>query len=244
MNDHGQNMGSPGTAQLLGGQLLSSHLLPSNRIGEGGSRPVAPARTGEVPVPLGDPGGCPPTGSTVYVVLDQSPSVASEGGNDPLSRRHQETALAIAQVASACRCRQDRVGLIPFSVGSPGHVPPQPLARPGMRRLRRGLRAGCGSSSSMLPALRFVERDARDRRGPLALVVFSDFLLTDSSPSDVISRMCAFPGSVHAVVLGAAPPQALLRHPHVTVTRLTPNSPRGAAAQAVFDGLTRHRTHH
>jgi hypothetical protein len=235
--------------------LLASHfqgggLLPPQTLGIASTHASFRESTGPAPgtrqIILGDPGSCPAAGTSVYVVLDESASVASADGNDPLSRRHRETAFAIAHVASACRCRHDRVALFPFDVGSPGQVPPQPLTSPGVRRLRQGLRSlstGYGMSSSLLPALTHVEQHAARRSGALALVVFSDFLLTDQFPAAAMTRMCAFPGSVHAVVLGAAPPPVLLQHPGVTITRLTPRSPPGAAAQAVFDGLTRQRTH-
>ncbi|MBF9435238.1 MULTISPECIES: vWA domain-containing protein [Mycobacteroides] len=195
---------------------------------------------------LGDPGACPSGGITVFIVDDGSPSVADTGGNDPLSRRYAETLLAIRRVAAACRCRRDRVALVPFDEGSTGHVAPQPLTRRGMRTLIDGVRqraSECGLSSDLGPALDRVDAYAARSHGAVALVVLSDFLLTDPNPSAVVERLQAFPGYVHAVVLGAQPPRVLLADPHVAVTRLTPSSPPGSAAQAVFDGLTHYRTH-
>ncbi|MDM2496006.1 hypothetical protein PP564_12930 [Mycobacteroides abscessus] len=197
-------------------------------------------------VRLGDPGRCSSRGTTVIIVDDGSPSVADTGGNDPLSRRYAETALAIRRVASACRCKRDRVALVPFDVGSAGHVAPQPLTRRGMRTLMDGVRqraSECGLSSDLGPALDRVDASTARSHGAVAVVVLSDFLLTDQNPSAVVERLQDFPGYVHAVVLGAQPPGVLLADPHVAVTRLTPSSPPGSAAQAVFDGLTHYRTH-
>ncbi|MEN4475713.1 vWA domain-containing protein [Mycolicibacterium cosmeticum] len=184
-------------------------------------------------------------GSTVFVVLDESASVACSGGNDPLSRRHAETALAIRHVAVACRCRRDRVALVPFDKGSAGHVAPQALTGSGIRQLNRGLRLlanNGGISSNLAPALDHVEALAAHADSEAAVVIFSDFLLTEQDPDAVLSRLRTFPGYVHAVVLGAQPPPVLITDPNVTITRLTPSSPPGSAAQAVFDGLTRYRT--
>lgn len=233
------------TPRLQGGRLLAPQRLNTASTRAIGRVPID-SEPSDHPISLGDPGACPAGGTTVYIVLDESLSVASADGNDPLARRHDETALAIAHVASACRCRRDRVAIVPFDVGSPGQVPPQPLIGSGMRRLRQGLRhlsIGYGLSSSLLPALTHVEQHAAGRREALALVVFSDFLLTDQFPKAAVNRLCAFPGAVHVVALGAAPPPILSGHPDVAVTRLTPSSPPGAAARAVFESLTHYRTH-
>lgn len=236
--------GSQVPASVLDGRLL----LPADLNGEQGT---ATQRQTQASGPLtsvihlGDPGTCPSGGTTVIIVDDGSPSVADTGGNDPLSRRYAETALAIRHVAAACRCQRDRIALVPFDAGSAGHIAPQPLTHRGLRALIGGLhqRAGeYGLSSDLSPALDRVDAYAGRSRGPVALVVFSDFLLTDEKPSSVLQRLRAFPGYVHAVVLSAQPPRVLLADPNVAVTRLTPSSPPGSAAQAVFDGLTRYRT--
>lgn len=244
------------TAQLatvpLPADLRSGHQLPPRRLAgpthSGGRQTALPADAGQARTILGDPGGCPPDGTTVAIVLDQSPSITSSDGNDPLSRRHAEAALAIRHVAAACRCGRDRIALVPFDCDSPGHVAPQPLTALGVRRLDRTLRrlaSVWGLSSQLGPALdRAESHTTRHGAGSAAVVVFSDFLLTDPSPTTALRRLRGFPGHVHAVVLGASPPSVLTDDPNVTVTRLTPTSPPGAAARAVFDGLTRYRTHH
>ncbi|GFM17888.1 uncharacterized protein PO1_contig_020_12 [Mycobacterium sp. PO1] len=88
-----------------------------------------------------------------------------------------------------------------------------------------------------------IEAKAGREPGAVAVVVLSDFLLTDRNPAAVLSRLRSIGDSVHAVVLGAYPPAALLDDPNVTVTRLTPSSAPGAAARAVFSGLISFRTH-
>lgn len=226
--------------------LLDSRLLPPTLLGTTSAARAQrePATAGDAPIILGEPGGCPPRGSLLHVVLDQSPSVAGDGGNDPLSRRHAEAALAIRHVAAACRCRRDRVALVPFDDDSTGAVAPQPLTRRGLRVLDRGLDRladSWGMSSQLGPALDRVDAEPSGAGEQHAVVVFSDFLLTDSDLGSVLRRLCELPGYVHAVVLGAQPPSVLAADPNVTVTRLTPSSPRGAAARAVFDGLTRFR---
>jgi hypothetical protein len=209
-------------------------------------RTAADLRSADAAISLETPGPCPPGGATVFIVLDESGSVTAGGGNDPLSRRHAETLLAIRHVAGACRCRRDRVALVAFDAGFMGCVAPQPLTAAGLRRLHRGLRRLSrqrGMSSDLDPALRHVERAAQNQRGPVAVVVFSDFLLTDTDPTAVLARLPVFPGYVHAVVLGAVPPSVLTADARVAVTRLTPSSPPGAAARAVFDGLNHYRSH-
>lgn len=233
---------SPLPTGLLDGQRLPPQIL-------GAATTPAPkeyvASDDPEPIVLGDPGSCTACGSQTWMLIDSSPSVDDSDGNDPLSRRYDETALAIRHVAAACRCGRDRIALVPFDTGSPEHVAPQPLTTRGVRRLDRGLQrlaATCGMSSQLGPALDRVEAQHVRGESGLAVVVFSDFLLTDHNPTSVMSRLRAFPGHVHAVVLGAQPPSVLVTDPNITVTRLTPASPPGAAARAVFEGLTRFRT--
>ncbi|MGU3500912.1 hypothetical protein [Mycobacterium sp. C31M] len=229
-------------------ELSITRLLPSHLIGRPpGSGDWGPsAGASRLPIALGDPGTCALDGTTVAIILDESASVTAGDGNDPLSRRHAETDLAISHVAAACHCGRDRVAVVPFDTGSPGHVAPQALTRAGVRRLHRGLERladGWGMSSDLGPALDCIDTQVRRQPGNLAVVVFSDFLLTDANPTSVLRRLCAVPGYVHAVVLGAQPPAVLVSDPNVAVTRLTPISSPGTAARAVFDGLTRFRTY-
>lgn len=233
---------------LMPTRLHTGQLLPCQHLGAAADlamEPHAVARAHAVePIRLDDPGSCPPHSTIVAIVLDESASVTTHGGTDPLSRRHAEAALAIHHVAGACRCGHDRICLVPFDVDSAGYVAPQLLTSRGMRRIDRGLHRlanGWGQSSKLGPALEHVMSHAANRREGVAVVVFSDFLLTDANPAAVLLRLRSVPGYVHAVVLGTQPPDVLVNDPTVTVTRLTPSSPPGTTARAVFDGLTRYR---
>lgn len=241
----GQHPGAPcpaRRAELRIAELLEPRLLgaPSTR---SGYRSWTVVEEGRTSISLGDPGWCPPHSTNLFVILDGSPSVTSPGGNDPLSRRHEEAAHAIAHVAAVCRCKRERVSLLPFDLPSAGYVPPQPMTRTGLRRLHAGLRAaarGC-TSSDLDPALTHAERMAARTPVAAALVVFSDFLLTDNCPNDVLNRLVSFPGYVHAVVLAADPPALFLRCPEIAHSRIMPTSPPGAAARAMFEGLVHYR---
>lgn len=233
---------SPLPTELLGEWLLAPQLLGTAADPAAGLH-TASGDPGQ-PIRLGDPGSCPPGGTTVAIVLDESASVTTGGGNDPLSQRHTEAALAIHHVAEACRCGRDRISLVSFDIGSTGYVAPQPLTAHGVKRLDRGLQRLAdwrGLSSQLGPALDHVAAGSRRQGEAAAVVVFSDFLLTDPHPSAVLARLRAFPGHVHAVVLGAQPPGVLTADPNVAVTRLTPASPQGSAARAVFNALTVYR---
>lgn len=236
-----QRPDTPGLARRA--QLLEPRLLEGRPTVQRAYQAPTVLADGQTPTSLGDPGWCPPHGTNLSVILDGSPSVTSPGGNDPLSRRHDEAAHAIAHVAAACRCKRERVSLLPFDLPAAGYVPPQPLTKTGLRRLHRGLRAAARSttSSNLDPALTHAERMAARAPGAAALVVFSDFLLSDRCPNDVLGRLVSFPGYVHAVVLGAEPPALFLHDRGVAHSRIMPTSPPGATAYAVFDGLVHYR---
>jgi hypothetical protein len=68
------------------------------------------------------------------------------------------------------------------------------------------------------------------------LIVLSDFALTDHDPQTTLQRLASFPGNVHAVVLGTAPPP-LLTAMKVTVTAIQQTDPPGALARAVYESL-------
>lgn len=72
------------------------------------------------------------------------------------------------------------------------------------------------------------------------LVVLSDFLLMDREPGPVLSHLAAFPGQVHAVVLGRRIPAGVLDQ-RITVTTIDRESSRGAVARALFSSLVAHR---
>lgn len=64
------------------------------------------------------------------------------------------------------------------------------------------------------------------------VVVFSDFLLTDTAPAAELDRLCQLDADVHAVVLGARPP-AVLADTGVTTWTIGVDSKPGAVAEAL-----------
>ncbi len=74
----------------------------------------------------------------------------------------------------------------------------------------------------------------------MTLVVLSDFLITDSEPVQALSELAAFPGQVHAVVLGRRLPADLLDE-RITITHIGRDDAPGAVARAVFTSLITHR---
>ncbi|AGB22141.1 hypothetical protein Mycsm_01748 [Mycobacterium sp. JS623] len=194
-------------------------------------------------ITLGDPGTCGDKATTTFVVTDNSGSVCGPGGNDPTSQRHDEALLTIRHVAAACTCGRDRVALLPFDQPSLGLVLPQCLDGNGIRRLKRGMVIAerTGVSSSLLPALTFAERLAKLTPNHAAIVVLSDFELTDPYPNQELERLANFPGYVHVVVLGGFTPGQLEDDERVAISEITPESQPGEVAHAIFDGLTHYR---
>jgi hypothetical protein len=64
--------------------------------------------------------------------------------------------------------------------------------------------------------------------------------LLDPQPSEVLADLAAFPGTVHAVVLGGHGDVPLVGE-RVTVTAVRRESAPGAVASAMFASLTRAR---
>lgn len=155
---------------------------------------------------LGSPGVCSGEPSLQIWVFDDSPSVISLHGTDPLARRYVEARSALRTVARSCRCRQERIGVLHFDAAQ-GRVRPTAISGLGGWWISRSLRAPAGwGSSELLPALAIAEEWAEQAPAGtvIRLVVFSDFALTDDDPGAVIARLENFPGEVTAVVLGAA----------------------------------------
>jgi hypothetical protein len=130
-----------------------------------------------------------------------------------------------------------------FDTPSSGEVGPVPITRRGLLVLRSGLRVprdGAGSSE-LAPSLhRAVEIAQAHPDHEATLVVLSDYYLMDPEPGPVLSELAAFPGDVHAVVLGARIPSGVL-DTRITVTHIQRDDPPGAVARAVFASLITHR---
>nr|BFF20305.1 hypothetical protein GCM10025730_38260 [Promicromonospora thailandica] len=188
--------------------LLSSGLLPSRLLGTPmPSRSAGPAGPS---YRLGDPGRPAAVPTLLIALFDNSGSVMGPRGTDALSNRYAEVEHAFSVVAHRGSPRE-LGAIIHFDTPSSGEVAPTPLTRQGLVGLRVGLHPpadGAGTSDlgpSLTRARALTERHPEHEA---TLVVLSDFFLTDSDPGAVLSDLAAFPGTVHAVVLGGRPPRA------------------------------------
>lgn len=219
---------------LLRGELLASRVLAF----PGGGRHAGSD------IVLGHPGRCPLEPTHLILSFDNSGSVGSAGGNDPIGSRFVEARLAIEAVSRRCRCDRELVSILHFDCPTSGDVPPTPLNRHGSRQIERGLGIppdGAGASllgPSLKEAYRLAER-LRDHQH--VLCVLSDFQFFDGDLARVLDDFSAFPGVVHAVVLRANPPSRLLDDDRIQVTLADYSDPPGAVAHAVFGAATTHR---
>lgn len=191
---------------------------------------------------LGSPGRCSGEPTLDIWIFDDSGSVTSVGGTDPLALRYREARAALRHVARACTCRKERVGILHFDADT-ARVRPTPIAGVGGLWLWSRLNPPQDAlgSSQLMPALQVAEGWAHRVAANTAvrLVVFSDFALTDSDPEAIIARMEAFPGDVTAVVLGQGVWPG--HDPQVQVRHVASSDQRGSFAQTVFGELCRHR---
>lgn len=220
--------------RLLTSNLLSPRLLgsaaPSNS-----TTPTGPLYS------LGSPGRPSPEPTLVIPIFDNSGSVISPAGNDPLSNRFAEVERAFSVVAKKS-ARHELGAVLHFDVPTSADVAPVPLTRAGLVRLRAGLHVppdGAGTSRLGPSLSRARQLAAAHPNHRATLVVLSDFLLLDSDVGAVLAELATFPGTVHAVVLGGR----AVRFPadRITVTTIKRDDPPGAVAKALFASLTRHR---
>lgn len=194
-------------------------------------------------IELGWPGLEPKRPCLDILVFDDSGSVIAPQGNDPVGNRFKEAAKAIGLVADWTLTNRSKVAVLHFDHphGASGVV--SLTDRHLMRRLGPSLRnPGGPGTSDLLPSLLEIERLAEAHSGhDVRATIFSDFELTDTDPSGVVSRLLAFPGQVHAVVLGGGAPPDLVNAPNITVTALSPENPPGAFAAAIHRSLTETR---
>lgn len=222
-------------AALLSSTLQSSRLLGMADVTA--DRQIAPS---VLDYTLGDPGWPTAVPTLLIAISDDSGSVTSPGGTDPLSNRFAEARHAFSVVARR-GSRHELGAVLHFDTPSSGDVGPVPLTRRWLARLRAGLRIppdGAGSSELGPSLRRAVEIAEAHPDHAATLVVLSDFQLFDPDSAQVLSD---FPGDVHAVVLGA-PLAAGVLDERITVTHIGRNDPPGAVARAVFASLTTHRS--
>lgn len=222
--------------------MLCPSTLRSSQLLGGGAAPNNWSEPPTVGYDLGDPGRPSDVPTLLIPVFDNSGSVTAPVGTDPLSNRFSEVTRAFSVVARK-GSRHELGAVVHFDTPTSGDIGPVPLTRLGLLTLRRGLRVppdGAGSSE-LAPSLQRAVEIAETRPGYAAtLVVLSDFQLLDREPSQVLSDLAAFPGDVHAVVLGGYLPAGVLDE-RITVTRIQRDDPPGAVARAVFASLMTHR---
>ncbi|PWE06620.1 hypothetical protein DD630_05850 [Streptomyces sp. BSE7F] len=178
----------------------------------------------------------------LIALFDNSGSVTSPIGTDPLSNRFAEVAHAFSVVARR-GARHELGAVLHFDVPSSGEVRPTPITRRGLARLRSGLHvpAGGAGTSELAPSLRrAVEIAEAHSEHATTLVVLSDFYLLDPDPPAVLAELAAFPGDVHAVVLDSRLSSEVLDE-HVTVTHVGHSDSPGVVARALFTSLVAHR---
>lgn len=191
---------------------------------------------------LGDPGWPAAEPTLLIADFDNSGSVTSPVGTDPLSNRFGEVRYAFSVVARR-GSRHELGAVLHFDSPTRSDVGPVPLTRRGLLTLRSGLRTppdGAGSSELAPSLARATELAASYPDHKATLVVLSDFLLLDPQPDQVLSALAAFPGQVHAVILGGGVPPGLLDE-RIAVTPVQQNDPPGAVTKALFTSLTAYR---
>jgi len=189
---------------------------------------------------LGWPGLEPRTPSLDIFDFDDSGSVTSPNGNDPVGGRFGEATRALKVVRGWTYTSKPKLAVLHFDhlVGATGAMPLISVSAPA--RLKAALRVpwGAAGTSDLSPSLAAAEKLAAAHPGhDVRLTVFSDFELTDDDTASVYERLRNFPGLVHAVVLNGEPP-ADLEAENITVTKVTSGDPVGSVATAVHRSLT------
>lgn len=217
-------------------QILHPQLLP------GGILPLRPERFTPAPwVELGWPGLDATRPSLDLLLFDDSGSVTAPVGADPVGGRFREAWQAIRLVSSWSVTNRAKVAVLHFDhpVGA------SPVVSLSDRRLGATLQPSltvpreAAGTSDLLPSLEAAEALAFEHpEHDVRLTVFSDFEPTDADPAIALSCLLAFPGRVHAVVLGGRPPLDLVDAESVTVTPLQVSDPPGSFAAAVHRSLT------
>lgn len=222
---------------LLPAMLRRSELLGAVSVTSDGT-----ARRPGVTYTLGDPGRPAKEPTLLIAVFDNSGSVTGPAGNDPLSNRFAEVAHAFSVVAR--RGANHELGaVLHFDTPTSGDVGPTPITKRGLVMLRRGLHMppdGAGTSELMPSLRRAVELAEAHPDHHATLVVLSDFQLFDSDQTQVFADLAAFPGQVHAVVLGGRN-AAEFADSTVTVTKISREMVPGAVARVLFASLISHR---
>lgn len=189
---------------------------------------------------LGYPGFDPVKPRLDVLVFDDSWSLASPGGNDPVAQRYEEAATAVHSVAKWSFTGRQKLSVFHFDHPQ-GFLGPTPLHhRSGVGRILQAMHPleNAPGSSEALPSLYPAVQLADAYPGQTSLTIFSDWLLLDDDPAEVLRLLGGFPGPVHTVVLNTVPPAELETLPNLRVTRVSSNDPPGRLAAAVAHSLT------
>lgn len=219
---------------MLVGRLLTSKALASSVIDL--TTLGLPNATTYTDTPLPPVGACPHQPTLTIFVFDDSGSVS--GGADPIGQRYEEARLAIAHLSRRCRCSQELVAVLHFDRDTGGDSEPTVITKRNMQRINAALVDPGGYGTSELgDALTDAEELALAHPGhTVTLGIFSDFELFDEDLSDIYERLQAFPGKVHAVVLGGHTP-AMLNASELPTTTIGWNALSGDVARAVLAAL-------
>jgi hypothetical protein len=224
-----------GRAVVLPSALISSRLL-------GAPAPSRRVKAERVGYALGSPGSPSAVPTLLITVFDDSGSVMTPHGTDPLSNRYAEVQRAFTEVARK-GSRHELGAVLHFDTLTSADVPPTPITRRGLLRLRAGLHPPTDriGTSELAPSLTRAVEIAETHPGhETTLVVLSDFMLMDPEPGHVLTDLANFPGTVHAVVLGTHLPAGVLDE-RIAVTTIDHASRPGAVARALFASLVTRR---
>ncbi|GGN20117.1 hypothetical protein GCM10011609_71580 [Lentzea pudingi] len=217
--------------------LLGPQLLGGTDVSLAGK-----AHGAEVTYDLGDPGRPAAVPTLLIAVADDSASVTGSGGSDPLANRYAEMDKAFSTIARR-GSRRELAAVLHFDSPCDADVAPRPLTSRSVRALRQRLRAPTGryGSSELGPSLRRALAMARTHpEHEATLVVLSDFALLDSDVEEVLGELAAFPGDVHAVLLGGDASEHNF-DPSISVTPVQQGDSPGSVARALFASLMTHR---
>lgn len=219
---------------------MTPYIAPSGIL-PGGVIPVRDFPSEKEPwIELGWPGLEPKRPCLVVLNFDSSGSVIAPQGNDPIGNRFEEAKRAIKLVADWTYTSRSKVAVLHFDhpLGASGVLPLND--RRLLQRFDPSLQNPGGLGiSDLLPSLAEMERLAEAHpEHDLIGVIVSDFELSDVDPSEVFTRLRAFPGRIHAVVLGGNVAPDLIGADNITVTPLNVGDPPGAFAAALHRSLT------
>lgn len=221
-------------AAILPARLARGQLLGTGGLSNSGTAP-------KLNLVLGHPGTCPAEPSLTICIFDDSGSML--GGADSTGERYTEAGIVFDRISRSCRCDREKAAILHMNRPTSADRAPMPLNRRAKSDFEGGLRVpmdGDGASemgATLDKALHLAKAHPSHRS---MLLCFSDFVLTDN-PSQLSEKLAGFPGDVHAVVMRSEPPQELLQHQNITITRIAAGAEPGAVARALFQTLTLHR---